>query len=145
MVKIYFRQKKLNRKWDVIEKEKNCKREHELRFFVESQTILETESTVLVKKYAEIFIQFGYITMFAPVFPLAPLFSFLCNLLELKITMNSLAYNNKRNIAQPSSGIGYFKNILAFLSVISIPVNCGIVFYTSDSLPGMLNLSPSED
>jgi hypothetical protein len=77
--------------------------------------------------------------MFSPVFPLAPFFSLICNFMEIKSFMNSLAYNNKRSVAFSASGIGSWSKILSFLALISIPVNCGLIFYTAESLPELIN------
>ncbi len=87
---------------------------------MENQMILQSDNNVLVMRYAEVVLQFGYITMFAPAFPLAPLFSMLCNLLELKINLNNMAYNNKRFIAMGASGIGSWSKIIEFLSLVSM-------------------------
>ena len=56
--------------------------------FAEDQLILAKESNILVYKYLEIVIQFGYIVLFAPAFPLAPVFSIFCNFIEMKSNMN---------------------------------------------------------
>lgn len=72
--------------------------------------------------------------MFACVFPPAPLFSLLCNLLEIKVTMNTLAYSSKRIPALSAKNIGNWEHIFSFLTMIAIPVNVAIIYYTSDSL-----------
>lgn len=106
---------------------------------------LELQPNILVSKYNQIFLQLGYIILFSPVFPLAPFFSLICNLLTLKSEMNAFAYNNKRPLGISASGIGTWNNILSMLSVVSIPVNCGLIFYTSDSLPKLLSIEDSHE
>jgi len=86
-------------------------------------------------RYAEMVIQFGYIVLFAPAFPLAPFFSMITNLIEIRINLNNMAYNNKRNIAMGSSGIGSWGSIIEFLTLVSIATNCGIIYFTSSVVP----------
>ena len=62
-------------------------------------------------KYSELMIQLGYIVMFAQVFPLAPFFSIICNLIEMKNNMDMLSFYSVRFQAEGSSGIGIWKNI----------------------------------
>jgi len=110
----------------------------ELAYIIEKETCLVNEPQVLVKRYAELIIQLGYITMFAVVFPPAPLFSLLCNLLEIKITINTFAYSSKRIPALSAKKIGNWEHIFSFLTMIAIPVNVALMFYTSDSLETFL-------
>ncbi len=66
MLKIYWAKRKLNKVFitDFPGKSKT-KEDIDLHYFVESQTILQTESNVLVVKYSEILIQLGYIVLFS--------------------------------------------------------------------------------
>ena len=56
--------------------------------------------------YLEQYIQFGYIAMFTQSFPLAPLCSFITNLLELKIKENNFFYYCRRGPCNGASKIG---------------------------------------
>lgn len=76
--------------------------------------------------------------LFAQAFPLAPLFSILGNFLELRSTMNGLAFYSKRFVALPASGIGNWLNIGEILSLVSVAVNCAIIFYTSHVLDSII-------
>lgn len=53
----------------------------------------------LVGYYNEAMIQLGFIALFAVAFPFGPLFSFLTNLLEIKIKLNHISEYGRRNIA----------------------------------------------
>jgi Calcium-activated chloride channel len=44
--------------------------------------------------------------MFANTFPMAPLFSLLANLLEIKVKTNSMHYYSRRGYADGANGIG---------------------------------------
>lgn len=78
-----------------------------MQYFVEKQLCLnEEDPNGLVVQYSDIFIQLGYVMFFAQAFPLAPLLSIFCNLLQLKSTMNNLSYYSQRFQALPANGIG---------------------------------------
>ena len=55
--------------------------------------------------------------MFANTFPLAPIFSFLTNLLEIKIKTNSLCRYSRRGMCEGASGIGAWLSIMEFISI----------------------------
>ena len=57
---------------------------------IEKQLMMKPASKTLVFYYNEAVIQLGFIAFFAVAFPFAPLFSFLTNLLEIKIKLNTL-------------------------------------------------------
>ena len=56
-------------------------------------------------------------------FPFAPLFSFLTNLLEIKIKLNHISQFGRRNVAEAASGIGNWMPIMGFISYFAIPMN----------------------
>ena len=84
----------------------------------------------LIYFYNEAIIQLGFIVFFACVFPLAPLFSFLTNLLEIKIKLNRMSSYSRRFIAQGASGIGSWTGVMELISMVSIPINVGILLFT---------------
>ena len=76
-----------------------------------------------------------FIIFFAPVFPLAPLFSFLTNLLEINIKMNASSEVSRRFVAEGAKGIGSWLNIMEFMSFVCIPINIAIIYFAADG-PG---------
>ena len=78
-------------------------------------------------------IQFGFITMFSNTFPLAPLFSVITNVLEIRIKLDAMCFYSRRFVPEGASGIGPWIDILDFLVTISIPINCGIMFFTGQN------------
>lgn len=72
--------------------------------------------------------QFGYIVMFAPGFPLAPLFSILCNFLEMKTNIDNFAFYSKRFQAKGADGIGSWKSIIE-VNINLFAINWYIKFY----------------
>lgn len=66
MLKIAWTKRKLNRIFlTEFPGKSKAKEDVDLHYFIESQTILQTESNVLVVKYSEILLQFGYIVLFS--------------------------------------------------------------------------------
>lgn len=90
------------------------------------------EDNSLMNFYQEQMIQFGFIAMFANTFPLAPIFSFLTNLIEIRNKLDQLfSYSRKRDCSG-ASGIDVWLPILEFISIICIPINTGIIYFTGD-------------
>ena len=83
----------------------------------------------LVFFYNEAVIQMGFIAFFAVAFPFAPLFSFLTNLLEIKIKLQVMEEYGRRNVAVASSGIGNWSSIVGFISFFAIPINLCILLF----------------
>eukprot|EP00347_Sterkiella_histriomuscorum_P001432 403372059 len=134
-IQVWWRLRKLNKALASDFKGKQEKLEDQkVQEFVERQLQLQPQSNVLVAKYSEIIIQFGYIVLFAQAFPLAPLLSIFINFLEMKADMNMMAFYQKRTVAQGATGIGSWGGIVETLSFVGIGVNCGIIYWTSDSL-----------
>ena len=90
---------------------------------IEKQLMMKPAPSTLVFYYNEAVIQLGFIAFFAVAFPFAPLFSFLTNLLEIKIKLNQIAALGRRNFAQCTSGIGNWSSIMSFVSYFAIPIN----------------------
>ena len=98
----------------------------------------------LIYFYNEAIIQLGFIVFFACVFPLAPLFSFLTNLLEIKIKLNRMSQFSRRFIAQVASGIGSWTGVMELISMVSIPINVGILLFTAKGEDEDGNIDESE-
>lgn len=64
-------------------------------------------------------------------FPLAPIFSFLTNLLEIKIKLNRMSHYSRRFQAQGASGIGNWTGVMELISMVAIPINLAIMLFTT--------------
>lgn len=64
--------------------------ELKMRKEIEQQLYMNRPPQNLINYYTEGMVQFGYLAMFANSLPLAPLFSFLTNLLEIKIKLDNM-------------------------------------------------------
>ena len=84
---------------------------------------MKPAASSLVFYYNEGIIQLGFIAFFATAFPFAPLFSFLTNLLEIKIKLQHISKYGRRNKAECTSTIGNWEGIMGFISYFAIPMN----------------------
>ena len=82
--------------------------------------------------YAEMMVQFGYVTFFSMAFPLAPGFALLNNLVEIRSDAFKLCNNTRRPIAQKASGIGVWFHALQMMSVLAVLTNLAHIGFTSD-------------
>ena len=104
-----------------------AKKDLEMHCEIEKQQAMKPGANSLVGYYNEAFIQLGFVSFFATSFAFAPLFSFLTNLLEIKIKLQYLARYGRRNEAQNANGIGNWMPIMGFISYFAIPCNTLII------------------
>ncbi|KAA6362637.1 MAG: hypothetical protein EZS28_041836 [Streblomastix strix] len=79
--------------------------------------------------FQELIMQFGFIVLFSPAFPLAPLFSFIGNVIQMRSDPMKIAYSMQRPIPFSSQSIGSFVIVLYSISFLSIITNSGIFFF----------------
>ena len=84
--------------------------------------------------YAEMTVQFGYITFFSLAFPLAPLCALVNNIVELRSDAYKLCYNMQRPVARKAGGIGVWFPILRAMTVVSVMTNLAIIGFTTRQL-----------
>eukprot|EP00505_MAST-04D_sp_SCG-Rhode-Island_P002053 Stramenopile-MAST_4_protein_2053 len=84
--------------------------------------------------YAEMTVQFGYITFFSLAFPLAPLCALVNNLIELRSDAYKLCYNMQRPVARKAGGIGVWFPILQTMVVFAVMTNLAIIGFTTRQL-----------
>ena len=100
---------------------------------IEGQINMKPCDEDFIDDYSEQIIQFGFIALFANSFPLAPLFSFICNLLEIENRVIAMSHYNRRSRCEGASGIGAWLNIMEVIAMCCIPVNAAIIYFTGDS------------
>ena len=91
--------------------------------------------------YSNIVIQFCFVLFFSEVFPLAPLVALLNNIVLIRLMAYKICYTRQRPIAQKTSGLGVWEDVLQIMSVVGILTNCGVLGYTSKQL--RLSLIPA--
>nr|CAD2152305.1 unnamed protein product [Meloidogyne enterolobii] len=75
--------------------------------------------------YLEMFIQLGYVLLFSPAFPLAPLCAFLNNLLEARVDAFKLCALHRR--PWPTNDVGVWDGVIKIMLIASIWVNLGLI------------------
>lgn len=77
--------------------------------------------------YLEMFIQFGYVTLFSSAYPLAGLCALLNNLIEIRSDAFKLCYIHQRPFPQRVDSIGSWQNAMEVMGFIAVMVNCGLI------------------
>ena len=97
--------------------------------------LVELGNHGLFEEYLEMVIQYGFITIFATAFPLASLFAFLNNFLEIRLDAKKILEHHRRPIAQKVRSIGVWFRIMEIVGWISIITNAFIIALTSEFIP----------
>uniref|UniRef100_A0A0R3XAA1 Anoctamin n=1 Tax=Hydatigena taeniaeformis TaxID=6205 RepID=A0A0R3XAA1_HYDTA len=77
--------------------------------------------------YLEMFIQFGFVSMFTCVFPICGLLAFLNNILEIRSDAFKLLTNFQRPFSETAHGIGVWERAFEIMSYVAIAVNIGLI------------------
>lgn len=77
----------------------------------------------------ELMIQFSYVTWYAPVFPLGPVFALINNFIEIRTDSYKLLnrYGCQRPYAANTHGIEMWTRIILVISLLSVVINCSII------------------
>lgn len=98
---------------------------------IEAQSKLTIYETPL-DDYMELIINYGYVVMFSVACPLFPLFSFLLNILEVRVDAYKLCYLCQRPYPTPANSIGTWISIIRTVSLIGALTNTAILVFTAD-------------
>ena len=88
-----------------------------------------------LSNYAELAVQFGYVTLFVVAFPLAPLMAYISNLIEFRSDGYQLLFMNRRVLPGGCQDIGTWMSIFQTMSLIAVITNSAIVCFTMQVLP----------
>ncbi|XP_007947895.2 anoctamin-10 [Orycteropus afer afer] len=94
------------------------------------QVILEKEMVTYLgtfDDYLELFLQFGYVSLFSCVYPLAAAFAVLNNFTEVNSDALKMCRVFKRPFSEPSANIGVWQLAFETMSVISVVTNCALI------------------
>uniref|UniRef100_A0A914EFL6 Anoctamin n=1 Tax=Acrobeloides nanus TaxID=290746 RepID=A0A914EFL6_9BILA len=89
----------------------------------------------LCDEYLEMAMQFGFITLFAAVFPLAPLFALINNIFEMRLDAYKLLVTVQRPMPAQVKDIGIWMTILEIMSFLAVLCNACLIAFTSDFIP----------
>lgn len=88
--------------------------------------------------YQELMIQYGYVTLFAVAFPLAPLLAFLNNVFELRVARYRLLKLTRRPIPASAQGIGSWLHVLDTMTTVSVLTNSALLCFTLNAFDDQL-------
>ncbi|KAF9430418.1 Anoctamin-7 [Entomortierella beljakovae] len=94
-------------------------------------SLLPNYDPTMFEDYRELVIQFGFCTLFVIAFPIAPIFAFLNNLLEIRVDAYKLLTQHRRPVAQPVQDIGSWSSILMLMTHISVFTNAFLIAFQS--------------
>ncbi|GCC29300.1 hypothetical protein chiPu_0007739 [Chiloscyllium punctatum] len=94
---------------------------------IEKEANLRDSSDGLLEEYLELFIKFGYVTLFSSAYPLAGSFSFLNNVLGIKLESMKFSKVLQRQFPVPSANIGAWQMAFEYLTTLAIITNCGLI------------------
>lgn len=77
--------------------------------------------------YLEMFIQFGYVTLFSSAYPLAGLCALLNNLIEIRGDAFKLCFVHKRPFGQRVNSIGSWQTAMELMGGVGVIVNCALI------------------
>lgn len=78
-------------------------------------------------EYLELVIQYGFVTLFVAVFPLAPLLALLNNWLEIRLDAYKYVVTTRRAVAERAQDIGAWYSILELVSKLAVVTNVSSV------------------
>eukprot|EP00455_Lapot_gusevi_P038989 TRINITY_DN4368_c0_g1_i1.p1 TRINITY_DN4368_c0_g1~~TRINITY_DN4368_c0_g1_i1.p1 ORF type:complete len:875 (+),score=361.69 TRINITY_DN4368_c0_g1_i1:82-2706(+) len=93
--------------------------------------------------YNEIALQFGYVLLFAPAFPLGAAAAVLGNIVENATDTWKLMFTVQRPPYVGASDIGTWLPIFRIMSVIGVMTNCGLIAFTSSQLSEYYTTPPT--
>ena len=98
----------------------------------------------LFGEYLEMVIQFGFTTLFATAFPLAPFFAFINNVIEIRLDAFKFVCQLQRPWAQKAQDIGSWYDILYMVGVAAVLFNAFSLVLTSSFVDKAVYNSKSE-
>lgn len=94
--------------------------------------------------YLELFIQFGYVFLFSPVYPIAAFWAFFNNFLEIRADGFKLCKIFQRPIVRKVKDIGAWQKWFEILGAMSIMTNCGLLCLSPQLKKSAPNVGPVE-
>lgn len=100
----------------------------------------------LLSKQMEIVLQFGYVTMFVSVLPMAPLLAVFSNVVNMRLDIICCTQAKQRPRFESETEVSTFVNILEFMSFAAVAVNSAVLFFTiKDDFDSLLKLMVSKE
>jgi ABC-type multidrug transport system fused ATPase/permease subunit len=103
---------------------------------VEKESFLEEYDPSLgtLGDYSQIFVQYGYVTLFVTACPFAPLLAYISNWIEMRSDAWKLLRMNRRAVPVGAEDIGTWMTILQLTSYAAVISNAGLLCFTMQFL-----------
>jgi len=85
-----------------------------------------------LKDFAELSIQFGYVTLFVTAFPIAPALAWFANYIQIGVNARKLLFEAQRAMPSGLQDIGAWQGIFETLAGVAVITNAGLVVFTSN-------------
>lgn len=82
----------------------------------------------------EVVLQFGYVVLFCVSFPMIPFVAFVSNYIEIRVDAWKIGTQSRRPMPEGAEDIGTWQDVMNIMTVLSIIMNGGIIFFASDYL-----------
>ncbi|XP_065225238.1 anoctamin-2-like [Planococcus citri] len=106
--------------------------------WIKDYKLLDWKTEGLFWEYLEMVIQFGFVTLFAAAFPLAPIFALLNNIFELRLDARKILKYYKRPVPHRVPNIGAWYRILDVVGKIAVVSNATIIAFSSNFIPKLV-------
>ena len=97
------------------------------------------------RDYTEMAVQWGNVLLFAVVFPLAPLFAMMNNLIEIRADAFKLCRIHRRPEYSTRQDIGNWENVFATVSLLAVITNAALVNFVGSQTANLLERSQEYD
>ncbi|KAF7266321.1 hypothetical protein GWI33_020349 [Rhynchophorus ferrugineus] len=94
--------------------------------------------------YLELYIQFGFVFLFSSVYPMAALWAFLNNIVEIRADAFKLCKVFRRPATRKVKDIGAWQRSFEVLGGLSILTNCGVLYLSPDTRRHFIDWSEIE-
>ncbi|KAF2902281.1 hypothetical protein ILUMI_03902 [Ignelater luminosus] len=95
----------------------------------------------LVDEYMEMIMQYGFVTFFVAAFPLAPLFAFVNNVLQIRTNACKFVKYYRRPVPVRINGLQGWIGILQAMTFISMATNAFVIAFTSDYVKRLIYMN----
>lgn len=90
-------------------------------------------------EYLEMVIQYGFVTLFAVAFPLAPFFALVNNIFEMRLDAKKFLKYYRRSIPRRVRDIGTWNQIMQIICRLAIMSNAFIIAFSSNLIPELVH------
>jgi Ca2+-binding EF-hand superfamily protein len=96
---------------------------------VEKDNLMRMPFEEMGNAFCDRIIQFGYIVLFAPAFPLAPFLAFINNVIEIRTSGLKFCSGFQRPVSKSQQGIGSWLSVMNILGFLAVLTNASMITF----------------